>query len=85
MKVEDKLSFNDFNVDKPVKTTSRPAEEAWNTDKEEEGEEQDVEEAVCVICDEIFDADPNRPPILCSTCKKGLKKLLNPPIETTEE
>ena len=70
-KEKNKLSFSDFNDTKPVKATSKPITEAWKNE-----EDEDVEEAVCVICDEVFDASPNRPPILCNICKTGLKELL---------
>ena len=69
MSKDQELFFADFDDEKPVKSVSKPVEDAWK-------EEVDSSEAVCVICDALFTPTHGRPPILCPTCKTGLHELL---------
>ena len=63
-----KTEMDEFN-EREVKVITKQANVAW----EEEGE---VQEAICAVCDNFFQASVDRPPIFCPSCKAGLKHLV---------
>ncbi len=68
---KDENLLDDFNVEEPVKKTSKAPVSPWEEEKEENTE------AICVVCDALFTPLANRPPILCPACKAGLLFILD--------
>jgi len=67
--MDDITRIDDFNEEGESKTVSNPHKVEWK--------DEDINEAVCAVCDEMFNAPADRPPIFCPDCKAALKHTLN--------
>ena len=64
-----KSELDKFNEEET--NTPKDVEVNWNSDSGESGLE-----AACAICDALFTAPIDRPPIFCPNCKQGLAEIL---------
>lgn len=64
-----KSVLDDFNEEDKPKIEKSKVEVNW-------GKQELGMEAACAICDSLFTAPVDRPPIFCPNCKEGLKKLI---------
>ena len=64
-----KSELDKFNEEES--SESKPKNVNWN-----EGNAEIGMEAACAICDALFTATADRPPIFCPNCKQGLAEIL---------
>lgn len=67
-----KTTMDEFNEREPSgPTDNKTVSATWDNDGEVK------QEAVCAVCDALFSAPIDRPPIFCPPCKAALKHTIN--------
>ena len=65
-----KSELDDFNAEEEKVVTKTSDQINWD------GNSVIVQDAVCNLCDALFVAPTDRPPIFCPKCKQALKELI---------